>query len=159
MYNTLILCQITITHLLVCNIHCMWTPPAYVIDTLSLGPRSPVLNKCDSKEVLATIDGFLHHCKEKCIVPDDVMTDINIKTINYIKKCDKLKPSRNIHVVLCQKCHTYIIHSCPSYDSVPSYCQLVKKPGQCCAEPVCEFRTLTGIFTGDGTLSGMGVGM
>ena len=71
------------------------TPPAYVIETLSLGPRTPILNPFDPKEVLATLDGFLYDCKQHK-VSDEMMTDINIKTINYIKKCDKLKPSRNM---------------------------------------------------------------
>ena len=71
------------------------TPPAYVIETLSLGPRSPVLNKFDSKEVLATLDEFLHHCKNNC-VDDEVITDINVKTLNYVKKCKQLRNSRNV---------------------------------------------------------------
>ena len=64
-------------------------------DTLSLGPRSPVLNKFDNKEVLATLDEFLHHCKNNC-VDDEVITDINVKTLNYVKKCKQLRNSRNV---------------------------------------------------------------
>ena len=60
-------------------------PPNYVIETLSLGPRNPVLDQFDSKEVLANLDSFLHYCQKKC-VDDETITDINVKTLNYVKK-------------------------------------------------------------------------
>ena len=46
------------------------------------------------------LDCFLEYCKDHYI-PDETITDINIKTLNYIKKCKKLKESRN--VVMTQK--------------------------------------------------------
>ncbi|KAK7491400.1 hypothetical protein BaRGS_00017378, partial [Batillaria attramentaria] len=48
---------------------------------------------------------------------------------------------------------------CPQYDAatLPRECRLTQKPGQCCMEPVCEFNTQTGSFSGFGTLSGLGV--
>ena len=58
-------------------------PPAYVQETLSLGPKNAVLDRFDSKNVLAEVDGLLHFCAEKQI-SDDVITDINVKTLNYI---------------------------------------------------------------------------
>ena len=38
------------------------------------------------KEILATLDGFLNHCKESHVVPDDIMTEININT-NFLLVC------------------------------------------------------------------------
>ena len=35
---------------------------------------------------------------------------------------------------------------------------MVKQPGDCCASPVCEFKTQQGSFTGTGSISGKGVG-
>ena len=71
------------------------TPPAYVLDTLSLGPRNPVLNKFEPKDILVELDSFLSDCKKK-YVAEETLTDINVKTLNYIKKCKQLKSSRNI---------------------------------------------------------------
>ena len=70
-------------------------PPAYVLDTLSLGPKNAVLEKFNPHDVLAEIDGLLSHCKENKVT-EDIISDINIKTICYIKKCKKQKSSRNI---------------------------------------------------------------
>ena len=61
----------------------------------SLGPKNSVLEKFNPHDVLAELDGFLNHCKENNAT-EDLISDINIKTINYIKKCKKQKPSRNI---------------------------------------------------------------
>ena len=69
--------------------------PKFVMETLSLGPKSAVLDKFDPKEVLAEVDKLLAHCKENDI-SDDIITDINVKTLTYIKKCKKLKGSRNV---------------------------------------------------------------
>ena len=41
------------------------TPPSYVMDTLSLGPKNAVLDRFESKDVLAEMDGFLSYCKNK----------------------------------------------------------------------------------------------
>ena len=70
-------------------------PPKYVFDTLSLGPKHAVLDKIDSKDILAELDGLLHHCVRNN-VSEEIITDINVKTLNYIKKCKKMKTSRNI---------------------------------------------------------------
>ncbi|XP_060570089.1 uncharacterized protein LOC132728460 isoform X2 [Ruditapes philippinarum] len=51
------------------------------------------------------------------------------------------------------KCQTL----CPDYTAIPSFCHLETKPGECCAKPVCEFKTQQGSFTGSGTISGHGV--
>ena len=71
------------------------TPPTYVMETLSLGPRNPVIERFNPNDVLVELDRFLKHCKKECL-SDEIITDINIKTLNYIKKCKKLKNSRNI---------------------------------------------------------------
>ena len=70
-------------------------PPSYVIETLSLGPKNAVLDRFEPKDVLAELDGLLNFCKTQNI-PNETITDINVKTLNYIKKCKNMKPSRNI---------------------------------------------------------------
>ena len=65
------------------------------METLALGPKNAVLDRFDPKDVLAEVDGLLYHCKVNN-VPDETITDINVKTLTYIKKCKKMKISRNI---------------------------------------------------------------
>ena len=67
------------------------------METLSLGPKNAVLDRFDPKDVLAEVDGLLYHCK-KNKVSDEIITDINVKTLAYIKRCKKLKTSRNIQM-------------------------------------------------------------
>ena len=67
------------------------------MDTLSLGPKNAVLDRFDPKDILAEVDGLLYYCKSKN-VPDEIITDINVKTLAYIKKCKKMKVSRNIQM-------------------------------------------------------------
>ena len=51
----------------------------------------------DPKEVLAEIDNLLRHCRDNGkFLLDECVTDINVKTLNYIKKCKKLKTSRHL---------------------------------------------------------------
>jgi len=59
-------------------------PPQYVIDTLALGPKNSIVDKFNRNEVLAELDGLLRFCKD------------NVKTLAYIKNCQKQKPTRNI---------------------------------------------------------------
>ena len=70
-------------------------PPSYVLETLSLGPKNAVLDRVEPKDILAELDGLLSYCKEKQ-VDSEIITDINIKILNYIKKAKKMKSSRNI---------------------------------------------------------------
>lgn len=70
-------------------------PPRYVIDTLSLGPKNSVLERFNPHDILAEIDGLLNDCKQNNVT-EEVISDINIKTINYIKKCKKQKASKHI---------------------------------------------------------------
>ena len=65
------------------------------METLSLGPRNAVLDRFEQKDVLAELDKFLSYCKEKK-VSEETITDINLKTLNYIKRAKKMKSSRNI---------------------------------------------------------------
>ena len=69
--------------------------PQFVKSTLALGPKNSVLDAFNAKDVLAEIDGLLDHCT-KHKVSNEIMTDINVKTVTYIKKCKKLKSARNI---------------------------------------------------------------
>ena len=70
------------------------------MDILSLGPKNSVLENFDDKDILVELDGPLNFCKEQGI-NDDIITDINIKTLTYIKKCKKQKYSRNVQLT----CH------------------------------------------------------
>jgi len=70
-------------------------PPKYVLDTLSLGPKNSILDRFDQNTVLAELDSFVNFCNER-EVPDNLITDINVKTLSYIKKCKKQNTSRNI---------------------------------------------------------------
>ena len=63
-------------------------PPEYVIRTLALGPKNAVLDDFDAKEILAELDGLLYHCKNN-EMNNDIITDINIEALNYIKKIQK----------------------------------------------------------------------
>ena len=58
--------------------------PKFVLDTLSLGPKSAVLDTINPKNVLAELDLFLKFC-QSADVSDETITDINIKTLAYIK--------------------------------------------------------------------------
>ena len=75
----------------------MKTPPKFVMDTLSLGSRNSIMEVFNQNEVLAELDGLLRFCRQHD-VSDDVMTDINVKTLNYIKNCKKQKSPRNIQM-------------------------------------------------------------
>ena len=69
--------------------------PNYVRETLSLGPKSAVLDKVNPKDILAELDLLLDFCKRHEI-EDSVITDINEKILANIKKCQKQKSQRNI---------------------------------------------------------------
>ena len=73
------------------------TPPKYVMETLSLGPKNAVIEKFEPKDVLAELGGLLSYCQDNG-VDRQIISDINIKTLNYVKKCNKQKPSRNIQM-------------------------------------------------------------
>ena len=72
-------------------------PPKYVMQTLALGPRNAVLDRFDPKELLAEIDDLMDHCRVSK-VSEETITDINVKTLAYIKRCKKMKSSRNIQM-------------------------------------------------------------
>ena len=67
-------------------------PPGYVLDTLSLGPRNATLDRFNPKDILAELDDLLRFCKR---VQNDTITDINIKTLTYIKNSKKMKTPRH----------------------------------------------------------------
>ena len=62
--------------------------PQYVLETLSLGPKNAVLDKFNPHDVLAELDMLLNVCKQEG-VSNETITDINVKTLTYIKKCKK----------------------------------------------------------------------
>ena len=67
------------------------------MQTLALGPKNAILDRFDPKELLAEIDDLLDHCKISKI-SDEMITDINVKTLTYIKRCKQMKSSRNIQM-------------------------------------------------------------
>ena len=69
--------------------------PNYVKETLALGPRHPVMKKFNENEILVELDSFLNYC-EKHFIPDNTVTEINIKTLNYIKQCKKQKIPKHV---------------------------------------------------------------
>ena len=70
-------------------------PPKYVLDTLALGPKNPVLEKFDRKTMLAETDLLLNQLQEQN-VSNETISGINIATINYIKTCSKQSIPRNV---------------------------------------------------------------
>lgn len=70
-------------------------PPKYVIDTLALGPRNAVLGRFNKNDLLVELDDLIRFCRRQK-VDEDVITDINVKTLGYIKQCNKQKGSRNM---------------------------------------------------------------
>ena len=71
--------------------------PNYVIQTLALGPRNPVLTRFNEKDVLVELDCFLNFCSDHYI-PECTMTDINVKTLSYIKSCKQQKTPRHVNL-------------------------------------------------------------
>ena len=65
-------------------------PPVYVMETLSFGPKNAELERFNRHDILAEVDYLLNHCKESNL-SEDLISDINIKTIAYIKECKKQK--------------------------------------------------------------------
>ena len=68
--------------------------------TLSLGPKNSIMDTFNAKDILAEVDGLLYHCKTRD-VGEDIITDINVKTLSYIKKCKQMKFSR--HILMTKK--------------------------------------------------------
>ena len=60
------------------------TRSKYVLDTLSMGPKNPTLDRFNQKELLAEIDLFLNRLG-KANVSNNILNDINVATLKYIK--------------------------------------------------------------------------
>ena len=69
-------------------------PPKYILETLALGRKNPVLGNFNQTVVFAEIDLLLNHLKEQN-VSNETISDINIATIIDIKKCSKQSIPRN----------------------------------------------------------------
>ena len=68
--------------------------PRYVLDTLALGPKNPVLDKFNEKEVSAEMDHLLNRLKSNGI-SNDVINDINVATPKNIS-CSIQRAPRHI---------------------------------------------------------------
>ena len=78
------------------------------MDTLALGPRSAVISQFSQQDVLAELDLMLSRCEIEN-VPYEVVNDINIAVVKYIKQCNKQKVPRNLKLTnLFLKKHTLI---------------------------------------------------
>ena len=69
--------------------------PKYVLETLALGPKNPVLEKYNVKTTLAEVDGLLEFCESKECSPD-MKNEIEAATIRYNKKSEQQIPQRNV---------------------------------------------------------------
>ena len=65
-------------------------PPSYVMETLKLGPRNPVMTEFKANEVLCEMDLFLEYCEAKD-VDDDMVNELNMLTYRYIKQAKQTK--------------------------------------------------------------------
>ena len=48
-------------------------------------------------DVLAELDDLIRFCRNKNVV-EEVITDLNVKTLAYVKKCNKQKTPRNVQI-------------------------------------------------------------
>ena len=60
------------------------TRSKYVLDTLSMGPKNPTLDRFNQKELLAEINLFLNRLG-KANVSNNILNDINVATLKYMK--------------------------------------------------------------------------
>lgn len=61
------------------------------METLSLGPKKAVLETFNQNDVLTELDGLQSFCKNNNF-NDELITDINIKTLLHIKNCKNRHP-------------------------------------------------------------------
>ena len=71
--------------------------PRYVLDTSALGPKNPGLDKFNEKDV---IDHLLNHLKSNSI-SSDVITNINVATLKYIRSCSTQRTP--IHITMTKR--------------------------------------------------------
>lgn len=69
--------------------------PKFVFETLSLGPKNPVLRRFNSKAVLAEVDLLLKFCESKSLVPE-VKNQIGAETVNYNSNCVNQAVQKNV---------------------------------------------------------------
>ena len=113
--------------------------PDYVMQTLAMGPRNPIMDVFDENEVLVELDCFLKFCR-KYPIPDSTLTDVNIKTLNYIKTCKKQKPPRHIKMTK-QFLKNNDLRAVP-YDKGIGYCIMTNKAYEDKLIPSLNFRSL-----------------
>ncbi|KAK3780684.1 hypothetical protein RRG08_015474 [Elysia crispata] len=120
-------------------------------------------NKCPSYYNLPKQCSLVKQQGKCCLEP--VCTfDLTYDTKNESKSCfykGETYDSGQIWYIGCQfQCiclgdASYVCQSqCPHYASLPSNCKLVRRPGECCEKPLCEFQTQVGVLTGSGGTSG-----
>ena len=120
-------------------------------------------NKCPSYYNLPTQCSLVKQQGKCCLEP--VCTfDLTYGTKNESSSCNYNGQTYDEGQIWYIGCHfqciclgdaSYICQSqCPQYDSLPSNCKLVKRPGECCEKPLCEFQTQVGVLTGSGGTSG-----
>ena len=60
------------------------TPPDYVLQVLSMGPKHPVLDEFRPKQLLADVDVVLERLAQNCA--SDTINQVNITTVQYINE-------------------------------------------------------------------------
>ena len=66
-----------------------------MLDTLSMGPKNPIFDKFNQKELLAEIDLLLNRLG-KANVSNNILNDINVATLKYIKSSSSQRTPRHI---------------------------------------------------------------
>ena len=70
-------------------------PQKYVLETLSMGPKNSILDKFNQKELPAEIDLLLNRLG-KANLSSDVLNDINVAILKYVKSCLSQRTPRHI---------------------------------------------------------------
>ena len=67
------------------------TPPDFVLNILSKGPRHPVRYKCDKLVFLAEMDMLIEHVESFTGPSQNIVNEINIRACQYVKKMEGVK--------------------------------------------------------------------
>ena len=70
-------------------------PQKYVLETLSMGPKNSILDKFNQKELPAEIDLLLNRLG-KANLSSDILNDINVAILKYVKSCLSQRTPRHI---------------------------------------------------------------
>ena len=116
-------------------------------------------NKCSSYYNLPTQCSLVREQGKCCLEPVCTFS-LSYGTRNTSSSCVYNNYTYNVgqmwsigcqFLCICLAEGSYVCQSkCAYYYSLPSNCKLVKRPGECCEKPLCEFETQIGYLTGSG---------